>query len=122
MWFGKAVEDFNTSISEGGNGGSQLVAATSNGFISELRQLLSLLCLSADHCYSDLRRICVLWCSVSVCSLSSPRRGRRGQGCCLNRSGALMLHLCHMDLILAGMDSYAGIGQHELTVEPLIDT
>ncbi|KZV71321.1 hypothetical protein PENSPDRAFT_577999 [Peniophora sp. CONT] len=33
MWFGKAVEDFNTSISEAGNGGPQLVAATSNGFI-----------------------------------------------------------------------------------------
>jgi len=31
MWFGKAVDDFNQTISEG-NGGPQLMAYTSNGF------------------------------------------------------------------------------------------
>lgn len=33
MWFGKAVEDFNTSIIEGGSSSPALVAAVSNGFI-----------------------------------------------------------------------------------------
>ena len=35
MWFGKAVEDFNTSILQGGQNSPALVAATSNGFVSE---------------------------------------------------------------------------------------
>ena len=34
MWFGKAVEDFNKSILKGGSGAPQLVANTSNGFVS----------------------------------------------------------------------------------------
>jgi len=32
MWFGKAVEDFNTTIQEGGNNGPHLIAQLSNGF------------------------------------------------------------------------------------------
>ena len=35
MWFGKAVEDFNDAILKGGDGSPALVAATSNGFVSE---------------------------------------------------------------------------------------
>ena len=35
MWFGKAVEDFNRDISEEGSSAPQLIASTSNGFISE---------------------------------------------------------------------------------------
>ena len=35
MWFGKAVEDFNGDVSRAGSGAPQLMAATSNGFISE---------------------------------------------------------------------------------------
>ena len=35
MWFGKAVEDFNRDISEEGSNAPQLIAATSNGFISQ---------------------------------------------------------------------------------------
>ncbi|OJT12945.1 hypothetical protein TRAPUB_10510 [Trametes pubescens] len=34
MWFGKAVEDFNRDISKEGADAPQLIAATSNGFIS----------------------------------------------------------------------------------------
>ena len=34
MWFGKAVEDLNAAILEGGKNSPQLVAATSNGFVS----------------------------------------------------------------------------------------
>ncbi|KAF7791902.1 hypothetical protein EIP86_002927 [Pleurotus ostreatoroseus] len=34
MWFGKAVEDFNAAILEGGKNSPQLVAATSNGFVT----------------------------------------------------------------------------------------
>jgi hypothetical protein len=34
MWFGKAVEDFNTAIIEGGNNAPQLIAQISNGFTS----------------------------------------------------------------------------------------
>ncbi|KAI0029628.1 hypothetical protein K488DRAFT_80076 [Vararia minispora EC-137] len=33
MWFGKAVEDFNRSISELGGNGPKIAASTSNGFI-----------------------------------------------------------------------------------------
>jgi len=33
MWFGKAVEDFNTAILNGGSSSPQLVANTSNGFV-----------------------------------------------------------------------------------------
>ncbi|PSR72386.1 hypothetical protein PHLCEN_2v11729 [Hermanssonia centrifuga] len=40
MWFGKAVEDFNAAILEGGQGSPQLVAATSNGFVSALNFIL----------------------------------------------------------------------------------
>ncbi|KAH9982502.1 hypothetical protein BGW80DRAFT_1433862 [Lactifluus volemus] len=32
MWFGKAVEDFNTGIAQGGSNAPQLIAQTSNGF------------------------------------------------------------------------------------------
>ncbi|KAH9968933.1 hypothetical protein BC827DRAFT_1166623 [Russula dissimulans] len=32
MWFGKAVEDFNTTIQEGGNNAPHLIAQLSNGF------------------------------------------------------------------------------------------
>jgi len=32
MWFGKAVEDFNTAITEGGSGAPHLIAQISNGF------------------------------------------------------------------------------------------
>ncbi len=35
MWFGKAVEDFNGAILKGGSSSPQLVANTSNGFVSE---------------------------------------------------------------------------------------
>lgn len=35
MWFGKAVEDFNKAILKGGSSAPQLVANTSNGFVSE---------------------------------------------------------------------------------------
>lgn len=35
MWFGKAVEDFNDAILQGGQSAPALVAATSNGFASE---------------------------------------------------------------------------------------
>jgi hypothetical protein len=34
MWFGKAVEDFNQAIIEGGNNAPQLIAQLSNGFTS----------------------------------------------------------------------------------------
>ncbi|THH15982.1 hypothetical protein EW146_g4584 [Bondarzewia mesenterica] len=33
MWFGKAVEDFNSAITKEGDGAPELVASTSNGFI-----------------------------------------------------------------------------------------
>ncbi|KII94332.1 hypothetical protein PLICRDRAFT_78471, partial [Plicaturopsis crispa FD-325 SS-3] len=32
MWFGKAVDDFNSSIQSQGNGAPELIASTSNGF------------------------------------------------------------------------------------------
>ena len=35
MWFGKAVEDFNDAILQGGQDAPALVAATSNGFVSK---------------------------------------------------------------------------------------
>jgi hypothetical protein len=34
MWFGKAVEDFNTAIVEAGSNAPQLIAQLSNGFTS----------------------------------------------------------------------------------------
>jgi hypothetical protein len=34
MWFGKAVEDFNTDIAQGGSNAPQLIAQTGNGFTS----------------------------------------------------------------------------------------
>jgi hypothetical protein len=34
MWFGKAVEDFNKAILQGGNNAPQLIAEISNGFTS----------------------------------------------------------------------------------------
>ena len=34
MWFGKAVEDFNRAIEQGGNNAPQLIAQLSNGFTS----------------------------------------------------------------------------------------
>lgn len=40
MWFGKAVEDFNTTIIEGGSNSPQLLAETSNGFASECYSLV----------------------------------------------------------------------------------
>jgi len=36
MWFGKAVEDFNTSIEIQGEQGPKLVAETGNAFTSRL--------------------------------------------------------------------------------------
>lgn len=36
MWFGKAVEDFNTSITIQGGQGPRLIAQTSNAFTSKL--------------------------------------------------------------------------------------
>lgn len=36
MWFGKAVDDFNSSIQAQGKGAPQLIASTSNGFTSML--------------------------------------------------------------------------------------
>jgi hypothetical protein len=42
MWFGKAVEDFNTAIVEGGNNAPHLIAQISNGFTSTFfRSILS---------------------------------------------------------------------------------
>jgi hypothetical protein len=34
MWFGKAVEDFNNAIANGGGNAPHLIAQTSNGFTS----------------------------------------------------------------------------------------
>ena len=39
MWFGKAVDDFNSSITSQGQQGPKLIASTGNGFTSELRKL-----------------------------------------------------------------------------------
>ena len=39
MWFGKAVEDFNGAILKGGTDAPQLVANTSNGFVSKYTPL-----------------------------------------------------------------------------------
>jgi hypothetical protein len=35
MWFGKTVQDFNTSIQDQGSQGPKLIAETSNAFTSE---------------------------------------------------------------------------------------
>jgi hypothetical protein len=34
MWFGKAIEDFNKAIAQGGNNAPHLIAQTGNGFTS----------------------------------------------------------------------------------------
>jgi hypothetical protein len=34
MWFGKAVQDFNQAITEGGSSAPHLIAQTGNGFTS----------------------------------------------------------------------------------------
>jgi hypothetical protein len=40
MWFGKAVDDFNTSIASQGQQGPHLIAATGNAFTSESKAIL----------------------------------------------------------------------------------
>jgi hypothetical protein len=54
MWFGKAVDDFNTSITSQGQHAPQLIAATGNAFTSESNQTFFV--------DSDLTRIlAVVW-------------------------------------------------------------
>ena len=38
MWFGKAVEDFNDAVLQGGSSSPALVAQTGNGFVSSYCQ------------------------------------------------------------------------------------
>lgn len=79
MWFGKAVEDFNAAILEGGNGSPQLVAATANGFVSTYTYFRRCMHKLTKHHYSDLRRLCLLRCSISVLTGETPCDGN-GQG------------------------------------------
>jgi len=41
MWFGKAVQDFNRSVSSQGNDGPELIASDGNAFTSESQVFLS---------------------------------------------------------------------------------
>ena len=40
MWFGKAVDDFNTSIISQGQQGPKLIASTGNAFTSESKKAI----------------------------------------------------------------------------------
>ena len=71
MWFGKAVEDFNTGIAEAGSGGPQLIASTTNGFVSEWIPLQMY-----HNRHDDLQCHSVVWVGFAfyavpvVCSLA----------------------------------------------------
>lgn len=68
MWFGKAVEDFNDAILTGGKDSPALVAATSNGFVSEY--------VCFRHMYLPLMSMSVIYVAYAfyavplVCSLA----------------------------------------------------
>lgn len=66
MWFGKAVEDFNRDISKGGSDAPQLIAATSNGFVSTYISLHATLVMCLTIVTSGLGRLCVLRCPGCV--------------------------------------------------------
>ena len=67
MWFGKAVEDFNDAIIKGGQSAPALIAAASNGFVSEyfLRSSDKLF-TELSICISGIRCICVLRCPTCL--------------------------------------------------------
>ena len=70
MWFGKAVEDFNAAISEGGKNSPQLVAATSNGFVSEYSLLPSQLNTKSNCIFVVVYVAYAFYAVPLVCSLA----------------------------------------------------
>lgn len=69
MWFGKAVEDFNDAILKGGQDAPALVAATSNGFVSEY--LTICLLMLADRMMKLVVYVAYAFYAVPlVCSLA----------------------------------------------------
>ncbi len=70
MWFGKAVEDFNRAISKDGSDAPQLIAATSNGFVSESTFRFSSCCQSSDEYHPVVWVGFAFYAVPVVCSLA----------------------------------------------------
>ena len=67
MWFGKAVEDFNNAIVQGGANEPQLIAQLSNGFTSAFFFPPGSVLPSFSHPCSGMGGLCVLRCPSHLC-------------------------------------------------------
>jgi len=73
MWFGKAVQDFNSSV-QAQNQGLNLVADVGNAFTSKCSALRRSRRDADLCCFSDLGCACVLGCACHDCTYQVSRQ------------------------------------------------
>ena len=120
MWFGKAVEDFDRDITKEGSGAPQLIASTSNGFVSEYSPAEQSICTqNTDFGSSGLGWLCLLRRSRRLLSGQTSRCRRQGIGS-MRQSDAPLLHESStLHQLRARLGTYCIVAHLDISVGPV---